>query len=180
MNVLHTVMGNYPRIGDCVHMHQFVMSGFAAGLPDDCRILWRCDGECLIIQSPEVHKPNLYPSVPVPVETLYPPAAELAFVLHAAPQVKRDGKKFPIRDTGEQGAWLLSQLNPERAGCRVLEAHGECLPDLRGDHNGHAVAYIRTAFTGRLVVTDTERFAAKLVAGVGNGKAWGLGLLTVE
>jgi CRISPR system Cascade subunit CasE len=34
-------------------------------------------------------------------------------------------------------------------------------------------------FEGRLAITDTEQFRATLAAGIGSGKAYGFGLLSV-
>jgi CRISPR system Cascade subunit CasE len=57
----------------------------------------------------------------------------------------------------------------------------EVVPEGR-DRNGkpgHAGVFLAIWFEGLLEVTDPQRFAATLACGVGSGKAFGFGLLSV-
>ncbi len=49
----------------------------------------------------------------------------------------------------------------------------------RNDKPGHAGDFLAVRFEGVLIVTDAEAFRANVAAGVGSGKAFGFGLLSV-
>ncbi|MBI5444152.1 MAG: type I-E CRISPR-associated protein Cas6/Cse3/CasE [Deltaproteobacteria bacterium] len=114
------------------------------------------------------------------------------FRLRANPCVTRDGKRQGLLRTEEQEAWL------ERKG----KQHGFTLPRLaafdlsepvdgrvdvrisqeqmlRGNqHSGNGIRIFSVLYDGFLTVTDPDRFRDVLQAGIGHGKAMGLGLLS--
>lgn len=49
----------------------------------------------------------------------------------------------------------------------------------KGRENGREVTLLQTTFEGMLTVTDREAFLKALCGGIGRGKAYGMGLMTV-
>jgi CRISPR system Cascade subunit CasE len=107
------------------------------------------------------------------------------------------GKRVGLADVVEQVRWLLRKA--EAGGFRIpgewVDARrpetGEpvqvpnfrvdVVPDGR-DRNGkpgHAGEFLTVRFDGLLVVTNPEAFRATVAAGIGSGKAFGFGLLSL-
>lgn len=98
---------------------------------------------------------------------------------------RRNGKRVAVRGEEAQGAWLL----------RKAEQHGFSMPliartappvyqftvtnedDRRG--RGEKVWLSSVLFEGRLVIEDTEEMARAIRCGIGSGKAFGFGLLSL-
>lgn len=144
-----------------------------------------------------------------PLSQLYDrigPGASVVFRLRANPSRKidtktgpdgrrRNGKRVEYRREAEQLAWLRRRgelqdgfellsvrLAPEVAD--VSTAPGKVLGGRRaGSEIASAQAdrltFGAVVFEGRLRVTDKDRFLAALTRGIGPGKAYGLGLLSV-
>lgn len=115
------------------------------------------------------------------------------FRLRANPCVTRNGKRLGLLRLEEQEKWI------ERKG----KLHGFSLPQLasfylpetsrkRGDvrisqeqmlrgnqHSGNAIRIFSVLYDGILIVTEPDSFRNVLQAGIGHGKAMGLGLLSV-
>ncbi|SRR6266545_2372705 len=102
------------------------------------------------------------------------------------------GKRVELRREADQLAWLARK--GERHGFRLLETAARPeLPDVRAstaekirgrrpERDGVAAMPLRfgaVLFTGRLEVTDRAAFLAVLGDGIGSGKAFGFGLLSV-
>lgn len=93
------------------------------------------------------------------------------------------GKRQGHITVGQQAEWLLSRA--ERHGFRVLESSSE--PDLvvkqrrteRFDHGGGRVTLTTAVYEGSLEITDVELFKNALCHGIGRGKGFGCGLLTI-
>ncbi|WFR83728.1 type I-E CRISPR-associated protein Cas6/Cse3/CasE [Arthrobacter sp. Y-9] len=119
-----------------------------------------------------------------------------SFRLHANPTKQSmdpatKGKRFAHVTPKQQMQWLLDRA--ERRGFHV-EMSGDAGPVLevssrtkdsfgRRDPNQEgresAVTLVRVQFDGLLRVTDVGRFRETLVQGVGRGKAYGCGLMTI-
>ena len=115
------------------------------------------------------------------------------FRLRANPCVTRNGKRLGLLRLEEQEKWI------ERKG----KLHGFSLPQLasfylpetsrkRGDvrisqeqmlrgnqHSGNAIRIFSVLYDGILIVAEPDSFRNVLQAGIGHGKAMGLGLLSV-
>ena len=115
------------------------------------------------------------------------------FRLRANPCVTRNGKRLGLLRLEEQEKWI------ERKG----KLHGFSLPQLasfylpetsrkrvdvsisqeqmlRGNqHSGNAIRIFSVLYDGILIVTEPDSFRNVLQAGIGHGKAMGLGLLSV-
>lgn len=118
-----------------------------------------------------------------------------------AGQKRRNGRRVFISSEQEQLAWL--QRKGEQYGFRLVEATISAgMPDVQvsgeelivgrrasaagGDNDGDPSRVIKNklvfkavTFRGRLVITDRDKFLTGLAKGLGSGKAYGLGLLSV-
>lgn len=115
------------------------------------------------------------------------------FRLRANPCVTRNGKRLGLLRTDEQEVWLerkgkqhgfsLSQLasfdfseSPKsRIDVRISQEQM-----LRGkQHTGNGIRIYSVLYDGVLIVTEPDNFRIALKTGIGNGKAMGLGLMSV-
>lgn len=115
------------------------------------------------------------------------------FRLRANPCVKRDGKRLGLLRTDEQEAWLerkgmqhgfslpmlapfdFSEAPQERIDVRISQEQM-----LRGkQHTGNGIWVYSVLYDGILMVTEPDNFRTALQAGIGHGKAMGLGLISV-
>lgn len=111
----------------------------------------------------------------------------LRFLIHANPTFDGvvDGKRrrTAIRDAERQIEWLVRKL--DAAGCRPFEADGRALVAIgatwmqRGRRGEARLMHHGVAYRGVLTVEDADRLRGALRAGVGRGRAYGFGLLTV-
>jgi CRISPR system Cascade subunit CasE len=147
------------------------------------------------------------PAAPKRVDTLYDTLATgqtLLFRLRANPTKRISdrgqtqperwrGKRVELRTEADQMAWL--QRKGEAAGFAPLTVRVERddgapleVPDVRtlhsadrvtGGRNARRLAFGSIVFEGRLRVTDVQAFRQALETGIGSGKAFGFGLLSV-
>ncbi len=97
------------------------------------------------------------------------------------------GKRVELQREEDQLAWLARK--GEGGGFRLLTvAASRDVPDVRATHGlnvtGKRAATGRLTFgsvlfEGRLAITDVDLFRRTLIAGLGSGKAYGFGLLSV-
>jgi CRISPR system Cascade subunit CasE len=104
---------------------------------------------------------------------------------------RRNGRRVELRDEGARLAWLDRkaadggfQVRSVRATAAVPDvrsARGPKLTGFRGarGRNGARLTFGSVLFEGTLTVTDADRFRQTLADGVGPGKAYGFGLLSV-
>lgn len=81
-----------------------------------------------------------------------------------------------LRDASERDAWVLARL--ERAGLEVSSfwSRAECINERV---RGHAINTSAMWAEGRARVRDRDALAQALVKGVGRGRSFGFGLLTL-
>lgn len=99
------------------------------------------------------------------------------FRLVANPTVTRDGKRHSLAGEEAQLAWLSRQ--GERSGFGVISAlvsGGDWVHSRKG---AAQVSLSRVCFEGVLQVRDTDQMATALASGIGPGKAFGCGLLSL-
>jgi|HigsolmetaAR202D_1030399.scaffolds.fasta_scaffold18597_2 CRISPR system Cascade subunit CasE len=132
-----------------------------------------------------------------PLDTVYGRISngmQLRFRLRANPtkrvsarsnqEAKWYGKRIELRDEHQQLAWLARK--GEQGGFRLLEAHAN-QPDVqasnqnkvRGWQRSNQLRFGAVLFEGRLEVLDHTNFLATLTRGIGSGKAFGFGLLSI-
>jgi CRISPR system Cascade subunit CasE len=115
------------------------------------------------------------------------------FRLRANPCVTRDGKRLGLLRLEEQETWIgrkglqhgfslpqlvsfeLSDSLQERIDVRI--SHEQMLRGSR--HSGNAIRIFSVLYDGILTVTEPDKFRDALRAGIGHGKAMGLGLLSI-
>lgn len=190
-------------LGSPQSMHAAVLAGFAHG--EAGRVLWRVDNlrgaTCLYLLSPG--RPDLthlaeqagWPTTQAWDTRAYGPFLDrlaegdaFAFRLAANPtrstRVKegRRSQRVGHVTADQQCDWLLSRA--ERLG---IELGAEDEPTVkvveRGvdafGRRGAQVTLARAVFEGVLVVRDPARLREAIIAGIGPGKAYGCGLLTL-
>ena len=107
------------------------------------------------------------------------------------------GKRVGLASEAEQIRWLLRKASaggfripgawvdasdPETGEpVQLPNSRVDVIPDGRdrNDKEDHGGAFLTVRFEGVLVVTDPATFRATVAAGVGSGKAFGFGLLSV-
>lgn len=178
-------------------MHRTVMRAF----PDkyDGRVLFRCESPAqqrcpiLYVQSDreadwdflnalDGYLAQLADSRANPAQKSFLPimsaGGKYFFRLHANPSVKRDGKRLALYREEDQSRWIGRKL--EAVGARVLEMHqprGELFRFQ--DKEGRKVAMLGVEFNGLLEVTSPDLLSQALADGIGSGKGFGFGLLSL-
>jgi CRISPR system Cascade subunit CasE len=180
-------------------MHRTIMRAFPADLPDGERVLYRLD------VSRETGTPTLLvQSITCPAwaflaqadRYLQPPGDEnpavkefapgftagqvLAFRLRANPTVRREGKRLSRFGEEDQQAWLdrkgasggfrLVTVTMTREGFQESSKH---------EDDERRLCHFAVRFEGVLTVTDPATFVDTIARGIGPGKAFGFGLLSV-
>lgn len=182
-------------LADPYEMHRTLVRAFVQD-PGQTppRFLWR--GEpggawsepVVLVQSEEAARWSVLQALPnylkAPAETReWQPAASLRvgesfrFRLFANPTVTREGKRLGLMSEEAQLAWLARQ--GERLGFAVeaaLVTGSELLRSRKGDTR---ISLLRACFEGRLKVSDTAALAQAMSVGIGPGKAFGCGLLSL-
>lgn len=96
------------------------------------------------------------------------------------------GKLIPLRTQAEQLDWLRRRA--DRCGFEVVPVQAsESVSDVRvsmppgafGERAGKRLTFGSAQFDGRLRVVDAEAFVTAVRSGIGRGKAYGYGLLSI-
>ncbi len=158
------------------------------------RILWRAEpvaawsDPVVLVQSHEAGDWSVFDALPnylkgiVETRELRPeewllPDARFRFRLFANPTVTRDGKRQGLASEDAQLAWLTRQ--GERWGFSVeaaLVTGSELLSSRKADNR---ISLLKACFEGRMQVRDPVLLTQALRAGIGPGKAFGCGLLSL-
>lgn len=190
-------------------MHRSVMRGFPKELqPGIERVLWRVEehpqlGFTLLVQSsaepdwrPLADAAGIDYLLPVagnpavkPFELALGVGQILAFRLRANPTKRlnlgkeRPGKRVGIYDKDDQATWL--ERKAEQNGFTVLEARirpeGK-FTDADAIHRAdqtHKLELLSVRFDGMLRVIDPARLTTAVETGIGSGKGFGFGLLSL-
>lgn len=191
-NTLHTIRLHRRAVRDLHHLHRAVEA--ATDTPERAaRALWALPRpDMLIVRAPRLD-PTLLPPVTAVSTThtpIPPTGAHLHWALIANPTkstptplrsdgTRPRGRRTPL-DADDVPAWVQRKLAPALAPIRVADAAR--LPRLAGRHprTGGPLVHTRWAITGEATVADQAALAHLLTAGVGPGKAFGCGLLTVR
>jgi len=115
----------------------------------------------------------------------------LAFRLRANPTRKvdtksgpegerRNGRRVPLMGEESLREWLERKAAAGGFSVLAVDMQDEGAHSvLHGIHPAGKLSLRAVCYTGRLIVTEPERFRAALEAGIGPGKAYGCGLLSV-
>ncbi len=115
-----------------------------------------------------------------PTPELFPPGRRLRFRLLANPTVKKEGQRHGLLREPEQLAWLARKAAD--AGFRIDPDAVRLVPlgTARSGRGKGQRSWFGVRFEGTLAVTDPTTFVEALRCGVGSGKAFGFGLLSVS
>lgn len=104
---------------------------------------------------------------------------QLLFRLLANPTVKRDGKRHGLMGEEDQRQWLLRKA--KAGGFQVDSDHLLIVKMgiLRSRVRSAVRSWLAVRFEGRLTVEEPTSFVESLNSGIGSGKAFGFGLLSV-
>lgn len=156
----------------------------SAATSGSSRPLWRLDGDRLYIVSDQLDTDRLEARLGKPViSTLdYRPFLDKLqngetrrFALTATPVVSKDGKRTPLRTPTGMHQWAERKL--AQAGARldaldILDVHAT-----RFNRQGRKLTFHTVEYTGVFTVTDRDKLTHAMLAGIGHGKAYGLGLM---
>jgi CRISPR system Cascade subunit CasE len=129
-----------------------------------------------LLATPEVKsaEPVLRPGIRLRFRLRANPTKRLSA---GCPGEKKDGKRVQLFKEEEQLAWLARK--GEAGGFHVQEACVSARGNDRARKEGHTLTFGGVLFDGVLEVTDPDAFVRTLEAGVGTGKGFGYGLLSV-
>lgn len=185
-------------LADAYEMHRTLSRAFA--LSEDQapgRFLWRLESEAtalsmanaiVLVQSAlpgnwpaitESHGYALEGSKSVELDALLRSGRHCRFRLKANPTVTRDGKRYGlVGETALQG-WLARQ--GDRCGFAVQEVvtASPARQTMRQGKRGERITIDTARFDGLLEITDVSALRAALLTGIGHGKAFGLGMLSL-
>jgi CRISPR system Cascade subunit CasE len=185
---------------DAAALHRRVMSLFPDSLGDTPRaaagVLHRIEqdhaGTRLLIQSALPPSPDRLPPAYGRLSTTS--LTPVIDRLRAAPRVRyrivanatsklgthttagRPGQLVPLRGPDAHAWWTR---HASQAGLRLDAAHATVLPPASIQRGSVRTPFDRTRFDGVATVTDADALTSALAAGIGRGKAYGCGLLTV-
>lgn len=182
------------ELRDRYEMHRTISKAFGAGIERyrEARCLFRVDDSpsndsaVLIVQSrilpswDYVRLMDGYLKDPPEIKEYSPilhNGDRLRFRLCANPTIRRDGKRVGIYDEGVQLKWL--ERKAEENGFRVLSV--DLQPDGRIESrtSGSQAVFASVTFEGRLLVSDESSLMEGIENGIGSGKGFGFGLLSV-
>ena len=185
-------------LADPYEMHRTLTRAYAPdALTPPLRILWRLEpslrsvpSAVLLVQSNTSADWSVLDSLPgyaleirgnkpVNLNRLIETGACYRFRLLANPTVTRAGKRHGLTKEDEQLAWLARQ--GERQGFALLgcmRGSSERVQSRPGN-TGRRITVQTALFEGALRATDAERLRLAVQNGLGHGKAWGLGLLSL-
>lgn len=104
--------------------------------------------------------------------------------------VRRNGKRIELRSEEQWLAWLqrkseqhgfalnTSGMDSQRLNAQATD-QGKMLGKRNGTEGRGRITLASVLFNGVLAITDAERFRKALRQGIGSGKAYGFGLLSV-
>jgi len=120
---------------------------------------------------------ELAPDSPKEVRLKLRPGQLLRFRLYANPTVTREGKRLGLYREEDQLNWLFQRLKAR--GAVVHKALVSRREKKNFKKRGETITLATAQFDGVLEVTDPERLLQTIEQGIGHGKAFGLGLLSV-
>lgn len=180
-------------------MHRTIMQAYPDGKGrDDAGVLFRLDMDArtglptLLVQSliePNWHVLNkdylIQNDKPNPMVKEYRPLLRkgqvLAFRLRANPTVKREGKRQALYKDEDQLTWLTRKS--ANHGFKILQVstsqQDKLTSELHGGSGASDLTLFSVRYDGVLQVSDSKVLHESLEKGIGSGKAFGFGLLSL-
>ncbi len=193
------------ELGDPYQLHRTIMRGFPTTLPEDERVLYRLDVAprdntlTLLVQSS--YQPDWTPlhdadrgqyllEPPQPPKTFklkLEAGSVLRFRLRANPTVKKqredhkNGNRVPLVHEEAQIEWL--KRKGEQHGFQVLQVQVSGKDEVSGwkkeADRTLKLQFYAVQFDGILQVTDPDKLVTAVRTGIGSGKGFGFGLLSL-
>ena len=188
-------------LSDAVKLHRRIMTMFPGGLGDKARhqaaVLFRLEEQptrfTILVQSrlkPDLEKlPDSYGAARTkpltPLLAALPKGANVHYRIVANATRKlgknttagRPKQVVPLHGA-EADAWWQRQA--DEAGLLLHTVHSTQLATVTGHRGDNGrVTHARTRFDGTATVTDPGRLIERIHAGIGRGKSYGCGLLTI-
>jgi CRISPR system Cascade subunit CasE len=185
------------ELAEPYEMHRTLLRAFPdknAGGPG--RVLFRVDltretgMPALLVQSERLPDWSRLPVGEKYLLELFPPkefrpnfqeGQRLMFRLRANPTIKRDGKRLGLLHEDEQETWL--RRKSEEAGFAIQSLWMAPEGLIRGaktcGEDRLTLSHFAVRFDGSLRVIQPDRLATAMQAGIGSGKAFGFGLLSL-
>jgi CRISPR system Cascade subunit CasE len=111
-------------------------------------------------------------------------ALQFLLVANSTKKVKREGRlsaRVELRTDDDRHAWLVARATRSGFDLAGSGPHdGVRIERLVRGTSRSKITVQAVRFQGRLIVRDVDRFRAALEAGIGPGKAYGCGLLSVR
>lgn len=185
-------------LGDAYEMHRTLVRAFVpdASTPPP-RFLWRLErgfhdslSPTLLVQSEmranwsvleglSGYAAEILGNKPVEMERLIRTGTRYRFRLLANPTVTRNGKRYGLTKTDEQLVWLARQGEKQGFSILACQLGSSGSIQVRQGNAGNRITVHAVMFEGLLETTDAVRLRQAVCAGLGHGKALGLGLLSV-
>lgn len=183
------------EVAEPYQLHRTLMRAFGPKTASE-RVLFRLecarDGEPLVVLVQSIGRPDWVCVQATPGYLIQPPESKefepcfqegqrLSFRLRANPTVKRAGRRIGLITEEGQLDWLGRK--GAAGGFRVVSVLAIDEGMVRGrkadDGRRQELTHLSVRFDGLLQVTDPERLAQAIRAGVGPGKGLGFGLLSL-
>lgn len=103
----------------------------------------------------------------------------LHFRVHSNPTVTRGGKRHGLVQAEEQLAWLARQLNRAGAVLEAAVASQASRSAMKRRGQGAPIILTGVTFDGLLAVRDPDALRDAVRRGIGHGRAFGFGLITL-
>lgn len=183
-------------LGNPYDMHRSLVRAFVA---DDAQIpprfLWRLESQMnwsmppvVLVQSSQAADwshlqalPHYLKSEPetktFALQDWLLPQRQYRFRLLANPTVTRQGKRYGLASEEAQQAWLLR--HGQRQGFDIETIIVTACDVLKARKDDHVISLQRACYEGILTVTNTGLLETAVKAGIGPGKAFGCGLLSL-
>ncbi|WP_370422409.1 type I-E CRISPR-associated protein Cas6/Cse3/CasE [Streptomyces sp. QH1-20] len=102
-------------------------------------------------------------------------------VRKSGPTTRAAGAKPVITLTGADADQWWQRQAEEKAGLKLASVHATPLDAARGERSKDKsrIRHTRTRFEGTAVITDAHTLRTTLLTGIGRGKAYGCGLLSI-
>ncbi len=102
-------------------------------------------------------------------------------VRKSGPTTRAAGASPIITLTGTAADQWWQRQAEEKAGLKLISAHTTPLDAARGERgqDKNRIRHTRTRFEGTAVITDVHALRTCLLTGIGRGKAYGCGLLSI-
>lgn len=154
--------------------HRSVMSGFPATDHQNPRsfyqVLYRHDGESTLIQSRIKPSFEIAQTKSFEIEAVQGESYFFRACINSIARTARTGKQYSVPP---EDWFKVRNFGAEFSIDSAIQ-----IPAIE-ESKGHKVFLDKWTIAGVLVVNDSDRFTKAIIEGIGKGKAWGCGLISI-